>query len=235
MESISRGLSCNSIECGSHGIEAFVQLERPSINNADINKVIPFRQIAHRRIYTRKGDLGRCSLLFGERIMKDADQMEASGDIDELNSELGLLVSLLPKNVSWISSEIIRIQASLLQIGALIATDPNMPLPKRLRPISREQIRLLEMSIDCMEEKLPEIRSFIIPGGHISASQANVARSVCRRAERHIVKHLKKNKLAKLPEAMKNVLAFLNRLSDYLFEVGRYCNLLLNSIENKEG
>jgi cob(I)alamin adenosyltransferase len=84
-----------------------------------------------------------------------------------------------------------------------------------------------------MAEQLPEIRNFIIPGGHVSAAQANVARSVCRRAERHVVKHFKNDKLKELPEAMKNVLAYLNRLSDYLFVVGRYCNFLINSVERK--
>ena len=84
-----------------------------------------------------------------------------------------------------------------------------------------------------MEEQLPELKKFIIPGGHISAAQANVARSVCRRAERHVIKNFKNYNLKKLPESMKTVLAYLNRLSDYLFVVGRYCNFLISSDEPK--
>ena len=193
------------------------------------DNVIPLKLKTCRKVYTRKGDLGKCNLLSGERVMKDTDQVEACGDVDELNSVLGLLVSVLPQKASWLSIEIEKIQQSLFQIGALIATDPNSSLSNNLKPVSREQVQMLERWIDSMDEQLPELTKFIIPGGHVSAAQANVARSVCRRAERHVIKNFKNYNLKELPESMKAVLAYLNRLSDYLFMVGRYCNLLINS------
>lgn len=232
-ESIPPSLSCKSKDSSCYDTVDFFQPEGSSMKTEHDNNVIPLKLKTSRKVYTRKGDLGKCNLLSGERIMKDADQVDAGGDVDELNSVLGLLVNVLPQKPSWLSMEIEQIQESLFQIGALIATDPNSPLSNRLKPVSWEQIRSLEQSIDSMEEQLPEIQKFIIPGGHVSAAQANVSRSVCRRAERHVIKHFKNDKLKELPEAMKTVLAYLNRLSDYLFVVGRYCNFLINSVERK--
>ena len=182
-----------------------------------------------RKVYTRKGDSGWCNLLSGQRVMKDTDQIEACGDVDELNSVLGLIVNALPRGESRMVSEIEEIQMSLFRVGALIATDPLSTSLKHLSPISREQIRMLEHSIDSMEEQLPELKNFIIPGGHASACQANLARSVCRRAERHVLTAFKNNNFDESPESMQNVLAYLNRLSDYLFVLGRYCNFLFYS------
>jgi cob(I)alamin adenosyltransferase len=195
--------------------------------------VIPLNPQNTRKVYTGKGDLGQCSQLSGERIMKYADHVEAGGDVDELSSVLGLLVSVLPQRASWLSTEIEQIQESLFQIGALISADLNSPLLRKLKPVSWKQVRSLEQSIDFMDQQLPELKRFIIPGGHISAAQANVGRSVCRRAERHVVKSIKNYNLKELPEVLKNVPAYLNRLSDYLFVVGRYCNFLTNSIEQE--
>ena len=92
--------------------------------------------------------------------------------------------------------------------------------------ISDEQIGRLEAAIDRMEEKLPALRSFILPGGHISASWAHLARTVCRRAERHVVR-LIAEALDSNPESLRGVIVFLNRLSDYLFVLARYCNQLM--------
>jgi cob(I)alamin adenosyltransferase len=160
--------------------------------------------------------------------MKDAEQVEAYGDIDELNSVLGLLVSLLPQNALWLSDEVEQIQNLLFKIGALVATDPDSSLVKSLEPISVEHIQSLERSIDAMDNCIQETRRFIIPGGHFSAAQAHVARSVCRRAERHVIKYFKKYNLEELPEPMENILVYLNRLSDYLFILSRFCNFMQN-------
>lgn len=204
-----------------------------TMNTGDGNTIIPLRTKNLKKIYTGKGDLGWCNLLSGERKMKDDDQVEASGDIDELNSVLGVLVSVLPQRALGLSTDIERIQKSLFQIGALIATNPNSSSFKRLKSISREDIRSLELSIDVMEERLPAIQHFIIPGGHVSAAQAHFARSVCRRAERHVIKNFNNYKLKELPESMKIVLGYLNRLSDYLFVLGRFCNSLQNADVHK--
>ncbi len=232
-ENIPANISCKSKDSSCDDTVNFFQPEESSMKTKHDDNVIPLKLKTSRKVYTRKGDLGKCNLLSGERVMKDADQVEACGDVDELNSVLGLLVNLLPPNASGLTIEIEQIQESLFQIGALIATDPNSPLLNRLKPVSREQIRSLEQSIDSMEEQLPEIKKFIIPGGHVSAAQANIARSVCRRAERHVINNFKNYNLKELPESMKTVLAYLNRLSDYLFVVGRYCNFLINSVERK--
>jgi len=234
-ESITPNISCKSKDSSYNDTVDFFQPEGSSMNTGHNDNVIPLKLKTSKKVYTRKGDLGKCNLLSSERVMKDAEQVEAGGDVDELNSVLGLLVGVLPQNASRLSIEIEQIQESLFQIGALIATDPNSPLLNRLKPVSWEQIRSLEQSIDSMEEQLPELQKFIIPGGHVSAAQANVARSVCRRAERHVIKNFKNYNLKELHESMKTVLAYLNRLSDYLFVLGRYCNFLINSVGPKNG
>jgi cob(I)alamin adenosyltransferase len=202
------------------------QCEETSVHAACEIKLSPFRKNNQRKVYSGKGDRGQCSLLSGDRIMKDAEQVEAYGDIDELNSVLGLLVSILPQNALWLLDEIEQIQNLLFNIGALVATDLDSSLLKRLEPISVKHIQSLEKSIDAMGNSMEEIQSFIIPGGHFSAAQAHVARSVCRRAERHVIKYFKKYNLEELPEPMKNVLVYLNRLSDYLFILSRFCNFM---------
>ncbi len=195
------------------------------------NRIILFKNKPQRKVYTRTGDLGRCSLLSGGRAMKDADQVEAFGDIDELNSVLGVLLIVLPENALWLSDEIERIQRTLFRIGSLVAAGPDFTMLERLEPISREHIQSLELSIDAMEDRLPAIQRFIIPGGHASAAYAHLARSVCRRAERRVIKSLKNVDFNGLPETIRNVLAYLNRLSDYLFVLGRLCNSLQDTPE----
>ena len=120
-----------------------------AIKTGDGNTIIPFRTKNPKKVYTGKGDLGRCNLLSGERKMKDADQVEASGDIDELNSVLGVLVSVLPQRALWLSTEIERIQMSLFQIGALISTDPNSSSLKRLKSISSCIGPVLQFLAEC--------------------------------------------------------------------------------------
>lgn len=198
------------------------------------NNVIPLKLKPSGRVYTGNGDRGQCSLLSGERVMKDSYQVEAGGDVDELNSLLGLLHSFLPQKESLLKNEIEQIQKILFQVGALISTNPDSSLSNTFKPVGLEHIQMLEQSIDLMEGQLPDLKKFIIPGGHVSAAQANVARAVCRRAERHVIKYFKTEQSQALAEAMKNVLVYMNRLSDYLFVVGRYCNFLMNSAEHKK-
>jgi cob(I)alamin adenosyltransferase len=178
------------------------------------------------RIYTGTGDRGRTSLFSGERVPKSLERVEAYGDVDELNSILGLLAGELPENISELGEEIQQVQSDLLHVGAWLATTPDSPFSTALIEISDEQINRLEAAIDRMEENLPTLRSFIIPGGHGSAAYAHMARTVCRRAERHVV-HLIAEGHESHAESLSGVIIFLNRLSDYLFVLARYCNQMM--------
>jgi cob(I)alamin adenosyltransferase len=178
------------------------------------------------RIYTGTGDRGKTSLFSGERVPKSLERVETYGDVDELNSILGILVSTLPEDLLEFSEEIQRFQSDLLHVGAWLATTPDSPFSAELMEISDEQIAWLEEAIDRMEEKLPALRSFIIPGGHHSAACAHMARTICRRAERHVVRLIAEGHESNT-ESLRGVIVFLNRLSDYLFVFARYCNLMM--------
>ena len=175
------------------------------------------------RIYTGTGDRGRTSLFSGERVPKNFERVEAYGDVDELNSILGILAGALPEEISELGREIQQFQSDLLHVGAWLATTPDSPFSADLMEITDEQITRLEGAIDKLEENLPTLRSFIIPGGHASAAYAHMARTVCRRAERHVVR-LTAEAHDTNPESLRGVITFLNRLSDYLFVFARYCN-----------
>lgn len=164
------------------------------------------------KIYTRTGDRGTTSIVGGERLPKSAPRIEAYGTIDELNSWLGLLAAdaecPLPQH-----DLIIRIQSRLFDIGGRLAGTPSAG-------ITAENIRMLEADIDAMDSALAPLTQFVLPGGSMLAARANVARTVCRRAERLAVGVA--DELALEPEP----LTFLNRLSDWLFTFARFCNHL---------
>lgn len=178
------------------------------------------------RIYTGTGDRGMTSLFSGERVPKSLERVEAYGDVDELNSILGILMSTLPGELSELGKEIQNFQSDLLHLGAWLATTPESPSSDTLTEISSEQINRLEAAIDRIEGKLPTLRSFIIPGGHTSAAYAHMARTVCRRAERHVVRLITDAQDSN-SESLRSVIIYLNRLSDYLFVVARYCNQMM--------
>ena len=176
------------------------------------------------KIYSRTGDQGSTHLLSGERVSKSNERIEIYGDLDELNASLGMLAANLVATMPELSAEVQQIQSILFQIGSLVAFSPNRSLSTNLPLISITQIQQLEQAIDQMESVLPALKNFILPGGDISAASAHLARTVCRRAERHLVglfAHINDNEIT---ESLKNVLAYLNRLSDYLFVLARYCN-----------
>jgi cob(I)alamin adenosyltransferase len=150
--------------------------------------------------------------------------METLGDVDELNAVLGSLCSMLSKEHSGAIAEIQWIQSCLLQAGSLLATTPGSPSFVLLKTIQEEQIKSLEAAIDRMDIELPELRLFILPGGHPSAAWAHVARAVCRRTERRVVDLFSEMKGGEDKEKLRGVAVFLNRLSDYLFVFARYCN-----------
>ncbi|MEM7658797.1 MAG: cob(I)yrinic acid a,c-diamide adenosyltransferase [Bacteroidota bacterium] len=164
------------------------------------------------KIYTKKGDAGETGLLGGTRVPKFHLRIEAYGTVDELNAHLGHLHDLSP-DLSQ-ASLLREIQSQLFTIGSHLANDPEksrFELPK----IHEPWIGRLEESIDVMNESLPDLTNFVLPGGHPANSVAHVARCVCRRAERRCTEL---NLQTPLPEAL---LPYLNRLSDWLFVLSR--------------
>ena len=163
------------------------------------------------------GDRGITSLLSGERVPKSHKRIEACGELDELASVLGVLAASLPDGDPQIRSEIEEIQSELLHIGAWIAIQPGAAAAGTLRSLGEGPLAGLEKSIERMEEELPPLQSFILPGGSTAASWAHVARTVCRRAERRVIAAARDQKLG-------SMLPYLNRLSTYLFVLARLCN-----------
>lgn len=164
------------------------------------------------KIYTKTGDLGITSLLGGLRVPKSDLRIDAYGTIDELNSYLGLLRD---QEVNGKRSGILKeIQDRLFTIGADLATVPGKDKVKKpdLHP---EDVEDLEREMDQMDAQLPMLTAFILPGGHQSVSFCHLARTVCRRSERIVVE------LASFEQVSELVIQYLNRLSDYLFVLGR--------------
>ncbi|MEJ2364904.1 MAG: cob(I)yrinic acid a,c-diamide adenosyltransferase [Deltaproteobacteria bacterium] len=176
------------------------------------------------KIYTGSGDRGKTSLLSGERLGKSDLRVEAYGDVDELNSFLAGLVAALPPTEGGLAEEIKQIQSVLLHIGARLAVTPGSPVSAELEEITEEHSKELERAIDRIDESLPPLKDFLLPGGHISAAWAHLARTVCRRAERHVVRLSTSQTGIGDGEQLRNVIVYLNRLSDYLFVVARLCN-----------
>ncbi|HMT29369.1 MAG TPA: cob(I)yrinic acid a,c-diamide adenosyltransferase [Bacteroidia bacterium] len=164
------------------------------------------------KIYTKTGDTGKTSLIGGTRVPKHHLRIETYGTVDELNSYIGMIKDLLDDSRS---GEVLKeIQDRLFTIGSMLASDPEKSRMK-LPDLLETDIFLLEKEIDRMNETLPELKSFILPGGHPNSSWCHLARCVCRRCER-LVSHLAEdNSVEPL------VLIYLNRLSDYLFVLSR--------------
>lgn len=175
------------------------------------------------KIYTKTGDQGQTSLLGGTRVSKDDLRIHSYGTIDELNSYIGLIRD---QEVNYKRKDLLKaIQDSLFVIGSDLAADPAK---KSKHPVLKSSdIELLEKSIDEMEAELPELRSFILPGGHTVVSYCHIARCVCRRAERHIVG------LAEHSQVDTLVIQYINRLSDFLFVLARKVGQELNVEEVK--
>jgi len=176
------------------------------------------------KIYTGSGDRGRTSLFSGERVSKSDLRVETYGDVDELNSILGLLLTSLPSKQTGLVEEMRRIQSDLLHIGAWLAITPGSPVSEELEKITEKHSQTLEKAIDRMAEDLPILRDFLLPGGHISSCWAHMARAVCRRAERRVVELSTAQTGAEDSGELGRIIIYLNRLSDYLFVLARYCN-----------
>jgi len=175
------------------------------------------------KVYTKTGDRGTTSLVGGTRVAKNDPRLEAYGTIDELNSWIGYILAIgIDEEVS--RHVLTTIQNKLFDVGSTLATEFDSKWQPRT--VTDEDTRALETEIDRLESILPSHDRFILPGGAKTAAAANIARTVCRRAERNIVS---------LPEstcpAQTQTARFVNRLSDYLFVLGRYCNFLAKECE----
>ena len=176
------------------------------------------------KIYTKTGDKGTTSLIGGTKVPKSHLRIEAYGTVDELNSCLGLCMDLLEDQAS--KKILLEVQDRLFTIGSSLACDPIKEPKMRIPDLKSADVQLLEKEIDRMNEVLPPMKSFILPGGHPTVSQIHIARCVCRRAERCCVR-LELESLEVEPV----ILQYLNRLSDYLFILSRYAGKLLQAPE----
>ena len=176
------------------------------------------------KIYTKTGDRGNTSLFSGERVSKAARRVEAYGDIDELNSVMGLLTTTFSPEHSESLGEIRRIQSDLLCVGAWLATVPGSPSAKALPELDESHSEWLEGAMDRMQEDLSPLKGFLLPGGHAAAAWAHVARTICRRAERRVVALMESDEAGGTPDDFRPVITYLNRLSDYLFVLARHLN-----------
>jgi cob(I)alamin adenosyltransferase len=167
------------------------------------------------KIYTKTGDKGKTSLIGGTKVLKSDLRIEAYGTVDELNSFTGLCLDHLKS--ANIQNVLTEIQDRLFTIGSSLACDPEKETKMKIPDLHETDVELLEKEIDLMNETLPPMKSFILPGGHIIVSTLHIARCVCRRAERCCVKMIKKE--MEVPEL---IIKYLNRLSDYLFVLARF-------------
>ncbi|KAA3641481.1 MAG: cob(I)yrinic acid a,c-diamide adenosyltransferase [Proteobacteria bacterium] len=161
------------------------------------------------RIYTRSGDTGETGLANGSRIAKQDQLLEAIGDIDELNAHIGLIRAAKPDAI--VDRQLATIQHQLFDIGAQVAQYKD-------NPIDSQHVLQLEQWIDLHQQALPSIKQFILPAGNHIASQVHLARSICRRAERHVWLAAKHHHIET------EVMQYLNRFSDYLFVLARLLN-----------
>lgn len=174
------------------------------------------------KVYTKKGDGGETSLLGGTRVKKNHARIEAYGTVDELNSFIGLIRDSAKYKDANVFLE--GIQNDLFAIGSALAADPAKNNVK-FKTVEAAHIQAMEKEVDQMEEELPALKNFILPGGDLTASFCHTARCVCRRAERAVV-YL--NEL----EGVENILMqYLNRLSDYLFVLARFYTLKQGGVE----
>lgn len=176
------------------------------------------------KIYTKTGDGGTTSLIGGTKVPKSHLRIEAYGTVDELNSYIGLCKDLLTDEEG--GKILFEIQDRLFTIGSSLACDPIKEPKMRIPDLYEKDVEFLEKEMDKMNEIIPEMKSFILPGGHVTLSHLHIARCVCRRAERCCVR-LELESL----EVESIIIKYLNRLSDYLFVLSRYTGYQLKVAE----
>lgn len=178
------------------------------------------------KIYTRTGDQGKTSLFTGQRVFKNDPFIEALGAVDEGNSAIGTAIAFLPKDhtvLQMTRHQLETIQHALFDVGAALATPRKSGIESKLEKtrFNDEAIKMLEGWIDEMDQQLPPLKTFILPGGHPAGSFLHLSRSLIRRAERRVVP------LYEQQEVTTEVIVYLNRLSDYLFMASRFVNSIL--------
>ena len=164
------------------------------------------------KIYTKTGDKGETSLFGGKRVKKYHISIQAYGTVDELNSWIGLLKDSL---TSFDHQSLDSIQDNLFVIGSHLASGDDAKLIAKLPLLEEKFIKELEGEIDLMQKNLPEMKNFVLPGGHILSSYCHIARCVCRRAERLTIE------ISEQIDVNPTIIQYLNRLSDYLFVLSR--------------
>jgi cob(I)alamin adenosyltransferase len=185
----------------------------------------PFEEprLAINRVYTRTGDQGETGLAGGQRVPKDGLRIAAYGTVDELNSFLGLArvttteIAAQEPRMAVLAAIVLRVQHELFNLGSILATMPEDVHPKQAR-VTDAEVAQLELEMDRMNEDLPPLGSFVLPGGSRLDAELHVARTVCRRAERCCVALARVESLP--PEAVR----YLNRLSDALFVWSRWAS-----------
>lgn len=167
------------------------------------------------KIYTKTGDAGTTSLIGGERVKKYDLRVEAYGTVDELTAHIALLSDMLTEDerTESMTEELYHIESQLMSVAAHLAVGKGGE--GKITPIAKERITDLEKAIDRMQTELPEISKFTIPGGHRAVSLCHVCRTVCRRAERAALR------AGDITEVDSSATIYLNRLSDYLYSLGR--------------
>ena len=176
------------------------------------------------KIYTKTGDKGTTSLIGGTKVSKSHLRIETYGTVDELNSWIGLVSDqLFHKHSKKILKEI---QDRLFTIGSSLACDPDKEPKMKIPDLHETDVELLEKEIDKMNDKIPAMKSFVLPGGHVAVSSLHIARCVCRRCERLCVMMQEQTMFV---EPL--VIKYLNRLSDYLFVLARFTGHKLKAKE----
>jgi len=188
------------------------------------------------KIYTKVGDSGQTSIIGKDRVSKSDLRLAAYGTVDELNATLGLCVTNLKAaavsilDLRSVHELLTQFQNDLFAIGSQLACADNS-MKEKMPKVRVSSVYDMEVHIDKMSSELPELREFILPGGHLSAALLHIARTVCRRAERAVVEF--QAELQVDFQADHHLIQYLNRLGDYLFVAARYCNFKSNTTETK--
>lgn len=170
------------------------------------------------KIYTKTGDAGKTGLIGGTRVSKSDMRLDAYGTVDELNAQVGYLISLLEEED--IKAFLSDIQHKLFVVGSHLATDQTKTQLKAASILNAEDIHKIELEIDRMDATLPPLKKFILPGGSHAAASSHICRAVSRRAERNMIYLLEEGL-----QIDAEILQYINRLSDYFFVLSRYINV----------
>jgi len=168
------------------------------------------------KIYTKTGDAGQTGLFGGTRVSKASERVASYGDVDELNSLLGVICA--HETDTELCAQLQRIQGELFTLGAELASTPDKAVNLGVDRLDDRDIERFEHEIDALERDLAPLKSFVLPGGHSQAARLHLARTTCRRAERGVVA------LAASEPVRPEILRYLNRLSDLLFVMARHAN-----------